>query len=405
MKKGYWFFSMMILALLVSACSTQSAAVIAQPTAVPPKPPTETSAPAGTMVSLAQNEQFGSFLVDEKGMALYLFTKDTANTTVCYDQCALNWPPLLTSSEPVAGEGVDAAMLGTTQRTDGTIQVTYNSWPLYYYIKDAKAGDVLGQDVGEVWYLISPAGEMITSVEAAGATVALGKSDEYGSFLVDNEGMTLYLFTKDTPNVTVCYDQCAMNWPPLLTTDAPVAGDGVDATLLGTTERSDGTMQVTYNGWPLYYYIKDAKAGDIIGQDVGEVWYIVSPVGEMISSADEGSTVAVIQNEKLGAILVDENGMTLYLFTKDTPNVSNCYDQCAVNWPPFLTTGDPQAGEGVDATLLGTTERTDGTLQVTYNGWPLYYYNLDSNVGDVSGQGVGEVWYVISPTGEMINLN
>ena len=154
---------------------------------------------------------------------------------------------LLTTGAPVAGEGVDASKLGTTNRTDGTVQVTYNGWPLYYYEKDKAPGDVVGQDVGGVWYVISAAGEKVKRQQRI---VNLGKNDTLGSFLVDDKGMTLYLFTKDTPNTTVCYDKCATAWPPLLTTGSPVAGEGVDASKLGTTNRTDGTVQVTYNGWP-----------------------------------------------------------------------------------------------------------------------------------------------------------
>jgi predicted lipoprotein with Yx(FWY)xxD motif len=248
-------------------------------------------------------------------------------------------------------------------------------------------------------------------VTGEAATVAVAQSAEFGSILVDDKGMTLYLFTKDTPDTTTCYDKCATNWPPLLTTGDPVAGEGVDASKLGTTQRTDGTMQVTYNGWPLYYYAKDKQAGDTTGQDVGDVWFVLSPAGDKVDSATPAATeapttggapVSVASNATLGSILVDEKGMTLYLFTKDTPNTSTCYDKCATNWPPLLTTGDPVAGEGVDASKLGTTQRTDGTMQVTYNGWPLYYYAKDKQAGDVTGQNVGDVWFVLSPAGDKI---
>jgi predicted lipoprotein with Yx(FWY)xxD motif len=112
--------------------------------------------------------------------------------------------------------------------------------------------------------------------------VNVGKNDALGSFLVDSKGMTLYIFTKDTPNTSTCYGKCEANWPPLLSTGAPVGGDGVDASKLGTTQRTDGSMQVTYNGWPLYYYAKDAKPGDTTGQTVGDVWFVISPAGEQI---------------------------------------------------------------------------------------------------------------------------
>jgi predicted lipoprotein with Yx(FWY)xxD motif len=125
------------------------------------EPPAASSGAA--TFSLAQNDTLGPFLVDDKGMTLYLFTKDTPNTSVCYDKCATAWPPLLTTGDPVAGEGVDASMFGTTTRTDGTVQVTYNGWPLYYYEKDKAPGDVTGQDVGGVWYVVSAAGEQVTT--------------------------------------------------------------------------------------------------------------------------------------------------------------------------------------------------------------------------------------------------
>ena len=160
MKKGYWIFSTLIVfTLLVTACGAQSAAVVVQPTALPTKPVAQpTATPSGAMVALAQNDQLGSFLVDDEGMSLYLFTKDTPNVTNCYDQCATNWPPLLTTGAPVAGEGVNAALLGTTQRTDGTLQVTYNGWPLYYYVTDKAPGDVTGEGKGSVWYVVTPDG-------------------------------------------------------------------------------------------------------------------------------------------------------------------------------------------------------------------------------------------------------
>jgi predicted lipoprotein with Yx(FWY)xxD motif len=286
------FTTLLGLVLLITACSPQ-----ATPSAAPPStmPPTKAAAvipvTGGTMVNLGKNDKLGSFLVDDKGMTLYLFTKDTPNTTTCYDKCATAWPPLLTTGAPAAGAGVDASKFGTTKRTDGTSQVTYNGWPLYYYAKDKAPGDVVGQDVGNVWFVISPAGDKVetmaqpTEAPAAstgGTMVSLGKNDKLGSFLVDDKGMTLYLFTKDTPNTTTCYDKCATAWPPLLTTGAPAGGAGVDASKFGTTKRTDGTVQVTYNGWPLYYFAKDKAPGDVTGQDVGGVWYVVSATGDKV---------------------------------------------------------------------------------------------------------------------------
>jgi len=148
------------LMLLVTACSPQATPTTAP---IPTEPPTAVPVTSGTVVSLGQNDTLGSFLVDDKGMTLYRFTKDTPNTTVCYDKCATAWPPLLTTGNAVAGEGVDASLFGTTTRTDGAVQVTYNGWPLYYYEKDKAPGDVTGQDVGGVWFVVSAAGDQVAT--------------------------------------------------------------------------------------------------------------------------------------------------------------------------------------------------------------------------------------------------
>ncbi len=112
--------------------------------------------------------------------------------------------------------------------------------------------------------------------------------------------------------------------------------------------------------------------------------------------------VSVGQNQALGSFLVDSKGMTLYAFTTDKPNTSNCYGKCASFWPPLLTSGAPMAGSGLDSSKLGTTTRTDGTVQVTYNGWPLYYFAKDKQPGDVKGQKVAGTWFVLAPSGTLV---
>ncbi len=129
-------------------------------------------------------------------------------------------------------------------------------------------------------------------------------------------------------------------------------------------------------------------------------------VGEQIvmmrfNAAAAGSTIIEVgQKEGLGAFLVDSQGRTLYLFLADTPTRSACSGGCAENWPPLLSGGAVQAGEGVQASKLGSLTRGDGTTQVTYNGHPLYYFAGDARAGDTNGQGIGGKWYVVSPAGE-----
>jgi len=112
-----------------------------------------------------------------------------------------------------------------------------------------------------------------------------------------------------------------------------------------------------------------------------------------------------VRNSPLGRILVDGRGRTLYLFEKDKRASSSCYGSCASIWPPFTSKGKPRAGHGVLARKLGTTKRTDGKLEVTYNRHPLYYYAGDSKRGDTKGQGLdqfGGEWYVLSPAGSKV---
>ena len=121
-------------------------------------------------------------------------------------------------------------------------------------------------------------------------------------------------------------------------------------------------------------------------------------------SASGGETEVESEDSALGTILVDAKGNTLYVFLQDTGSTSTCYDDCASSWPALVAKGEVKAGGsgGVDESLLGTTERDDGTTQVTYNGRPLYYFAGDAAPGDTNGQGVGDVWFVVSPAGDPI---
>jgi predicted lipoprotein with Yx(FWY)xxD motif len=119
---------------------------------------------------------------------------------------------------------------------------------------------------------------------ASGAKVVIAKS-RLGHILVDSKGITLYDFVKDKGPTSVCYGACAALWPPLITKGKPVAGPGVRASLLGTTKRKDGKLEVTYGGRPLYYFVSDKKPGQTTGQGVnqfGGPWWVLSPAGKEI---------------------------------------------------------------------------------------------------------------------------
>jgi predicted lipoprotein with Yx(FWY)xxD motif len=120
--------------------------------------------------------------------------------------------------------------------------------------------------------------------------------------------------------------------------------------------------------------------------------------------AATSATVGVTKS-RLGRILVDGRGRTLYLFEKDKGMASTCYGSCASIWPPLTTAAKPHAVRGALGARLGTTKRTDGKLEVTYNGHPLYRYAGDTKPGDTKGQDLNQFgggWYVLSPTGKKI---
>ena len=132
-----------------------------------------------------------------------------------------------------------------------------------------------------------------------------------------------------------------------------------------------------------------------------------TPLGvqtQRVAQADAGAAVLMKHNDTLGNILSDGEGRTLYLFTRDERNKSNCSGACLQRWPALLTVGDPKAGEGLDARLLGATKRDDGATQVTYNSWPLYYFAADDKPGDTKGQNVGGIWFVLSAAGRAVGL-
>lgn len=121
------------------------------------------------------------------------------------------------------------------------------------------------------------------------------------------------------------------------------------------------------------------------------------------AGAARGAVTVTSADSELGVILVDGEGMTLYVFDNDTDQTSTCTGDCAANWPPL--TGEATAGGGADDSLLGSSQRDDGTPQVTYAGRPLYHFAGDQGPGDTNGQAVGDRWWVIGPDGEAVTTS
>jgi predicted lipoprotein with Yx(FWY)xxD motif len=138
----------------------------------------------------------------------------------------------------------------------------------------------------------------------------------------------------------------------------------------------------------------------MVAAALGVVGFLAA--GAMAGGTAQSSATVSLRKTTLGMILVAPNGHTLYLFGKDRNDESACSGSCAQFWPPLLTRSKPTAGPGVKASLLGTTKRSNGSLQVTYNRHPLYGFLLDKRSGQTNGEGLlkfGAKWYALSAKG------
>ncbi len=148
-----------LLALVLAACGDGAPSTTEEPGANP----TTGARPAPEerlAVAVAESE-LGPILVDQSGRTLYAFTKDEDRASNCDTACVAVWPALTSAANVVAGQGVDAALLGRTEPAEGQAQATYGQWPLYYYVGDAVAGDVNGHDIDGEWFALSPNGKLV----------------------------------------------------------------------------------------------------------------------------------------------------------------------------------------------------------------------------------------------------
>lgn len=259
-----------------------------------------TSAPAGPATVATASTSFGTVLVVGSGAnadcSLYVLTSDRLHSLTlglapyaCSDgpnvighPCdTVLWPALLTNGAPIAGPGVNPALLGTVTRTDvlsghSVQQVTYAGLPLYRFFLDETPGQTDGANLFDpvtsppgTWYLVEPGrghpapGRLQLRAETVnGATVLAASMDNDFSLLPHG---SFPVYTSSNHSARACQRTCALIWPPVLTSGRPVAGPGVDRHALGVITRPDGTRQVTYQGKPLYLFIKDAYIPGITG--------------------------------------------------------------------------------------------------------------------------------------------
>ena len=226
-----------------------------------------------------------------------------------------------------------------------------------------------------------------------------------GSVVTDSKGWTLYRFDEDTPKPpkSACTDACATKWPPVPANDA-AASTGIESSELGSVTRSDGSKQLTLSGWPVYRYAGDAEPGDTKGQGMGGTWNALAPDGKpagKTASVDDSLDLMVNDNAKLGKLLVDDQGMTLYRFNKDSawPMKTGCLSACLDTWKP-LKPVDTTKVSGIDPKKLTTFTRPDGSKQQAFDCWLLYSFTGDTKPGDTNGQGKKGQWFAVTDKGK-----
>jgi predicted lipoprotein with Yx(FWY)xxD motif len=260
-----------------------------------------TSAPTGPATVATASTHFGRVLVVGSGAnadcSLYVLTSDQLHALTfglasfaCSDgpnaigkPCdTVLWPALLTKGAPIAGPGVNRALLGTVTRTDvlsgqSVRQVTYAGLPLYRFFLDETPGQTDGANLFDpvtsptgTWYLVHPRrghpapGRLQMRAETINGARVLAASMDNDFSLLPHGSFPVYTLSKE--NARACQRYCALIWPPVLTSGRPEAGPGVHQHALGVVVRPDGTRQVTYKGKPLYLFIKDAYIPGIIGE-------------------------------------------------------------------------------------------------------------------------------------------
>jgi predicted lipoprotein with Yx(FWY)xxD motif len=228
---------------------------------------------------------------------VYTLTSETTASTPCTGACDAFWPPLISNGPAVVGPGVNKSLLGLVRLPNGDAQVTYAGHRLRFFTKDLATGappseangaNVLAQPFNGVWYTVSPSGFPL-----AGATRLKVEASPAGQILAmvgaGGASATAYAFTGKS-----CAGQCAVAWPPVLATEPPVAGPGVDAAALGVTRRPDGTFQVTYHGHPLYLFFK-ALNSSTSGAGIsafGGTFELLTSAGKTVSSVAKSTTTS-----------------------------------------------------------------------------------------------------------------
>ena len=330
------------------------------------------------------------YIVDIDGKTLYTFIKDTENSNNFTKEDFSNngvWPIAEISLDRIPSNLV--ANDFSTIDVFGKTQLTYKGSPLYYFGQDVARGDNKGISFPApgVWPVAN------TEMPAApAANVKLAEDATLGNILIDKEGNSLYFFSLDTKQTSACEDGCLDKWP-IFYEEKIAVNTGLNAADFGTITRVDGAMQTTYKGWPLYYFFGDNTAGDTNGDNVKSVWFIAKPdyslmyvKAQLIGNDGVNYKGDYSAGNEATSYIVDINGKTLYTFKKDSKDSNTFTKEDLSNndvWPIAEISLD-NIPSNLDANDFGTID-VYGKTQLTYKGWPLYYFGQDTSRGDNKG--------------------
>jgi len=240
-------------------------------------------------IQLATDAKFGSVLTDKDGKTLYFFANDAAGMPTCVGGCETTWP-LYYAADASTDLNLNKAEVGEVTRADGRKQSTYRGYPLYYFAGDAAKGDIKGDGVGGIWFVAKPdyalmlANAQLVGADTKSYTSAYVEGTGLTKYFTDAFGRTLYAFAPDKNGLNTYTKGVTQEgiWPVYTSEILNVPSVIAKTDLSVITVASVNKKQLTYKGWPLYYFVSDIKRGDNKGITIpgtaapGSVWPYVS---------------------------------------------------------------------------------------------------------------------------------
>lgn len=231
-----------------------------------------------------------------------------------------------------------------------------------------------------------------------------------GTVMTTQDGKSLYFFAPDVNGSSNCNGACATTWPPFYK-DAPGLATGLAPSDFGTITRADGSKQTTYKGWPLYNFRNDAAAGDVKGENVGNNWSVAKPdymvlraAGQLVGNDGKNYTADFKEGTGTTTYITDDRGASLYTLSVDKMNTNTFTRSDFSNntiWPIVEPTALKETPSFLNKADFGVIS-VFGRSQVTFRGWPLYYFGADSKVrGSTKGVSAGRqpgFWPILTPT-------